>query len=60
MAAALSRVLCLLQLELVQDNIKYFLEIQQNAKSDFLEWIIIVLIAAEICLGLFEIYTRHG
>ena len=47
-----------LQLELVQDNLKYFLEIMQNNKSVLLEWLIIGLIAAEIALGIFEIITR--
>lgn len=47
-----------LQLELVQDNLKYFLEIMQNNKSVLLEWLIIGLIAAEIALGVFEIFTR--
>ena len=48
----------LLQLELVQDNLKYFLEIMQNNKSVLLEWLIIALISAEIALGVFEIITR--
>lgn len=47
-----------LQLELVQDNLKYFLEIMQNNKSVLLEWLIIALISAEIALGVFEITTR--
>ena len=48
----------LVQLELVQDNLKYFLEIMQNNKSVLLEWLIIGLISAEIALGVFEITTR--
>lgn len=46
------------KLELVQDNLKYFLEIMQNNKSVLLEWLIIALISAEIALGVFEIITR--
>jgi len=46
------------QVTLIQDNVKYFLEILQNRKSDTLEWTIIVLIAAEIVLGLYEIFTK--
>ncbi|KAK2079665.1 hypothetical protein QBZ16_002060 [Prototheca wickerhamii] len=45
-----------MKLNLVQDNIKYFLEIFQNRKSTTLEWIIIVLIAMEICLSLIEFH----
>lgn len=43
-----------MQLELVQDNLKYFLEIMQNKKSVLLEWVIIVLIAVEIGLGVYD------
>ena len=46
------------QLELVQDNLKYFLEIMQNNKSVLLEWLIIALISAVIALGVFEITSR--
>ena len=52
------KLLCVVQLELVQDNLKYFLEIMQNNKSVLLEWLIIGLISAEIALGVFEITTR--
>lgn len=38
---------------------KFFLEIQQNQKSDTLEWIIILLITGEICVSLYDIFTRH-
>ena len=34
---------------------QYFLEILQNRKSDTLEWIIIILIGAEICLSLIDL-----
>ena len=46
------------QFDLIQDNLKYFLEIIQNRKSDFLEYMIVLLIAAEICVSLFDMYTR--
>ena len=42
------------QLELVQENVKYFLEIMQNKKSVLLEWFIIILIAIEIALGVYD------
>ncbi|CAL8468601.1 g8141 [Coccomyxa elongata] len=44
--------------DLIQDNLKYFLEIIQNKKSDFLEYMIVVLIAAEICVSLFDMWSR--
>ena len=47
-----------LKLELMEKNVKYFLEILQNRKSDTLEWIIIILIAGEIILCLYDIYDR--
>jgi uncharacterized Rmd1/YagE family protein len=47
-----------MKLNLIQDNLKYFLEILQARKSDFLEWTIIVLIAVEICLSLYELGSR--
>ncbi|KAL4433278.1 hypothetical protein ABPG77_003326 [Micractinium sp. CCAP 211/92] len=46
------------KLNLIQDNLKYFLEILQNRKSDTLEWIIIVLIAMEICLSLYDLFCK--
>ena len=48
-----------LKMELMQNNVKYFLEILQNRKSDTLEWIIIILIAGEIILCLYDIYDRR-
>ena len=48
------------KMELMQNNVKYFLEILQNRKSDTLEWIIIVLISGEICVSLYDICTRGG
>lgn len=47
-----------MKLTLIQDNLKYFLEILQARKSDSLEWTIIILIAAEIGLSLYELGTR--
>jgi uncharacterized Rmd1/YagE family protein len=41
-----------LKLEHVKDNARFFLEILHNNKSTKLEWIIIILIAAEIFIGL--------
>ena len=38
----------------MSENVKYLLELMQNEKSDFLEWIIIVLIGAEILISLSE------
>ncbi|KAI3426339.1 hypothetical protein D9Q98_008712 [Chlorella vulgaris] len=46
------------KLNLIQDNLKYFLEILQNRKSDTLEWIIIILIGAEICLSLYDLISK--
>mmetsp|Transcript_13605 Transcript_13605/g.26918 ORF Transcript_13605/g.26918 Transcript_13605/m.26918 type:complete len:309 (+) Transcript_13605:338-1264(+) len=43
------------KLELIQDNTKFFIEIAHANHSNFLEWIIIVLIAAEICIGSMEL-----
>lgn len=48
-----------MKLNLIQDNLKYFLEILQNKKSDTLEWIIIVLIAMEIVLSLYQIGQEY-
>jgi len=46
------------QLQLVSENVKYLLELMQNEKSDFLEWIIILLIGAEICVSLFDMFHK--
>ncbi|KAK9821170.1 hypothetical protein WJX74_003961 [Apatococcus lobatus] len=43
------------KLRFSQAELKYFLEIMQNKKSDFLEWTIIVLIAAEICVSVYDL-----
>lgn len=50
----------LLQFDLIQDNLKYFLELLQNKKSDFLEYMIVLLIAAEICVSLFDLWSREA
>ncbi len=49
-----------MKLNLVQDNLKYFLEILQNRKSDTLEWIIIILIGVEIVLSVYELGSKNG
>ena len=41
-----------LKLDIVKDNSKFFLEILHNEKSTKLEWIIIILIGAEIMIGI--------
>jgi uncharacterized Rmd1/YagE family protein len=46
---------------ILQHNVRFFLEILQNRKSDTLEWIIILLITGEICVSLYEIlHTAHA
>ena len=47
-----------LKLGFVQENLKYFLELMQARKSDTLEWTIIVLIAAEIGVSLFDMWSK--
>ena len=49
-----------MKFNLVQDNLKYFLEILQARKSDSLEWTIIVLIGLEICLTVYELASKVG
>ena len=49
-----------MKLNLIQDNLKYFLEILQNRKSNTLEWIIIILIAMDFGLTLYELFGSHG
>eukprot|EP00887_Chlorella_sp_A99_P004232 scaffold15.g4232.t1 len=48
-----------MKLNLIQDNLKYFLEILQNRKSDTLEWTIIILIAMEIVLTLYDLFLSR-
>jgi len=42
----------------VQSNTKFFLEVLNHQKSNKLEWIIIVLIAAEIVLSCIDLYHQ--
>ena len=43
------------KLDLIQTQAKFYLDIIQNQKSDTLEWTIIILIAIEICVSLYDI-----
>ncbi|XP_071732863.1 protein RETARDED ROOT GROWTH-LIKE-like [Rutidosis leptorrhynchoides] len=43
------------KLKFVEHNIRFLQEILQNRKSDFLEWLIIVLIGAEIIISVYDI-----
>ena len=46
------------KLNLIQTQVKFDLEILQKRKSDFLEWTIIVLIALEICVSLYDMSDK--
>ena len=46
------------KLNLIQTQVKFYLEILQNRKSDTLEWIIIVLISMEILVSLYDMSTK--
>merc|ERR1712216_830550 len=46
------------KLNLIQTQVKFYLEILQNRKSDALEWIIIVLISLEICVSLYDMADK--
>ena len=48
------------KLNLIQTQSKFYLEILQNRKSDTLEWIIILLISMEICVSLYDMYSKLG
>ncbi|KAI5575172.1 hypothetical protein BDE02_10G193100 [Populus trichocarpa] len=48
------------KLKFVEHNIRFLQEILQNRKSDFLEWLIIVLIGVEIIISVFDIVHRSG
>ncbi|XP_058771349.1 protein RETARDED ROOT GROWTH-LIKE [Vicia villosa] len=48
------------KLKFVEHNIRFLQEILQNRKSDFLEWLIIALIGAEILLSLYDIVQRSA
>ncbi|XP_024996301.1 uncharacterized protein LOC112529307 isoform X1 [Cynara cardunculus var. scolymus] len=43
------------KLKFVEHNIRFLQEILQNRKSDFLEWVIIILIVAEILISVYDI-----
>ncbi|KAK1355450.1 DUF155 domain-containing protein [Heracleum sosnowskyi] len=43
------------KLKFVEHNIRFLQEILQNRKSDFLEWVIIILIGAEILISVYDI-----
>jgi uncharacterized Rmd1/YagE family protein len=40
---------------ILQHNIRFLQEILQNRKSDFLEWLIIILISVEILISVYNI-----
>lgn len=42
----------------VQNNTKFFLEVLAHQKSNKLEWIIIVLISAEIVISCVDLYHQ--
>ncbi|KAJ0047127.1 hypothetical protein Pint_06126 [Pistacia integerrima] len=46
------------KLKFVEHNIRFLQEILQNRKSDFLEWLIIILISAEIVISLYDLFQR--
>ncbi|CAH2072836.1 unnamed protein product [Thlaspi arvense] len=46
------------KLKFVEHNIRFLQEILQNRKSDFLEWLIIILISAEIAISLYDLVRR--
>ncbi|XP_050212175.1 protein RETARDED ROOT GROWTH-LIKE isoform X2 [Mercurialis annua] len=46
------------KLKFVEHNIRFLQEILQNRKSDFLEWLIIVLISVEIVISVVDLALR--
>ncbi|CAH9077313.1 unnamed protein product [Cuscuta europaea] len=46
------------KLKFVEHNIRFLQEILQNRKSDFLEWLIIILIGAEILISVYDIAQK--
>lgn len=48
-----------MKLEIVRDNTHFFLELLNDARGSKLEWIIIILIGAEIVIGLTDLGLRH-
>jgi len=41
-----------LKVDLIKDNARFFLDMLYNKKSHKLEWVIIILIGAEIVIGI--------
>lgn len=48
------------KLKFVEHNIRFLQEILQNRKSDFLEWLIIILIGAEILTSVYDIAHKSS
>ena len=48
-----------LKLDIIKDNSRFFLGMLQGDKSERLEWIIILLIAAEIAIGLAALWLQR-
>lgn len=48
------------KLKFVEHNIRFLQEILQNRKSDFLEWLIIILIGAEILISVYDIAHKSS
>ncbi|XP_051120196.1 protein RETARDED ROOT GROWTH-LIKE [Andrographis paniculata] len=48
------------KLKFVEHNIRFLQEIMQNRKSDFLEWLIIILIGAEILISVYDIAHKSS
>jgi len=49
---------CACRLDLLSTQLRFHMDVLQNKKSDALEWTIIVLICAEVALGVYDIVTR--
>jgi hypothetical protein len=43
----------------LQHNIRFLQEILQNRKSDFLEWLIIILISVEILISVYNVVQEQ-
>lgn len=48
------------KLKFVEHNIRFLQEILQNRRSDFLEWVIIILISVEIIISVYDIAHRSS
>ena len=46
------------KLELIATQLRFHMDVLQNKKSDALEWTIIILVAAECVLSLYEIINH--